>query len=152
MPSLDAPGDIPVVDKQNTSLRNQGGALVTTSGLLPQKGPTSEKTSTIIDPQGHDRSAASFGTQADRDKTQYSTLNLGETQKVTTSDEASLTDGNIKSTTGGPEPTAENQPEIRNKSVSQRSAYHTGGKIVINDSGHDNVVERKANDSVRPGP
>jgi len=141
MPSFDAP-NIPVVDKQNTSLRNEGGALVTTSGLAPQTGPTSVKTSTIIDPQGHDRSAADFGTQADREKTQYSTLNLGAAQKVTTSDDASLTDGDIKKTSGGPAPSAVSQPEIRNKPISQRSTYNTGGRIVVSDSRHDNLIVR----------
>ena len=150
MPSFDAP-NIPVVNKQNTSLRNEGGALVTTSGLLPQ-GETSVKTSSIHDPQGHDRSAASFGTQADREKTQYSTLNLGGTQKVTTSDDASLTDGDIKTTSGGPVPTALSQPEIRLKPVSQKSTYHTGGKVVIRNSDNDNDIVRQSNDSTRPGP
>ena len=145
MSSLDAP-NIPVVPKQNTSLRNEGGALVTTSGLAPQQGPTSTKTSTFHDPQTHDKSAAEFGTQVDEEKTQYSTLNLGGTQKVTTSDDASFTEGDIKITSGGPAPTAVSQPEIANKPISQRSVYNTGNKIVISDSRSSNVITRHPND------
>jgi len=152
MPSFDAPGEVPVVNKKNISLRNQGGALVTTSGLLPQTGPTSVKTSTIHETQGHDRAAADFGTQADRVKTQYSTVNLGVTKKTTTSDDSTLASENIKTTLGGPVPTAQSQPEIRLRSVSQRSTYNTGAKIVIRDSNHDQLIDRKSNTGERPGP
>jgi hypothetical protein len=145
MTSLDAL-NIPVVPKQNTSLRNEGGSLVTTSGLAPQQGPTSIKTTTVLDPQPHDRDVASFGTQVNETTVQYSTLNVGRAQKVTTSDDASLTDGDISFTSGGPAPTATSQPEIANKPISQRSAYNTGNRIVISDSDSSSVVERHSND------
>ncbi len=144
MPSFDAPG-IPIVPRQNTSLRNEGGSLVTTSGLAPQQGPTSTKSSTVLDPQPHDRSAASFGTQVNRTTVQYSALNVGGAQKVTTSDDASFTDGDISLTSGGPAPTATSQPEIANKPISQRSVYNTGNKIVVSDSDTSGVIERHEN-------
>jgi len=152
MPSLDAPGSVPVVDRQNASFRNEGGSLVVTSGLLPQTGPTSSKVSTALLPQGHDRSAAEFGTQPNRATTQYSTLCINPAKKVTTSDDASLTSGLISRATGKVAPTAGSQPEIALKPVSQRSTYHTGNKIVIRNSDDDSLVARQGNDSVRPGP
>ena len=152
MPSFDAPGSIPVVDKQNASFRNEGGALVVTSGLLPQTGPTSVKVSTLHLPQGHDRTAAEFGTQPDRVKSQYSTLCINPAKKVAQSDEKSLADGLVSRESGKVAPSAVDQPEIALKPVSQRSTYHTGGRVVIRNSNDNSLVGRKGNDSQRPGP
>ena len=120
---------------------------VINSGLPPQTGPTSSKVATILLPQGHDRSAAEFGTQPDRVKTQYSTLCINPAKKVATSDEASLADGLVSRQSGKVEPDAVNQPEIALKPVSQRSVYNTGSKIVIRNSDDDSLVARKSNES-----
>lgn len=152
MGSLDAPGSIKIVDKQNANFRNEGGAIVTTSGLLPQTGPTSSKISTLHETQGFDRSAAEFGTQPDKDKSQYSTLCINPGKKVATSDDASLGEGTISLETGKVEPSAVDQPEIFLKPVSQRSTYHLGGKVVIRNSDTDGLVGRKDNTGFTPGP
>ncbi len=142
MPSIDAPGSVPVVDRQNASFRNEGGSLTIVSGLPSQTGPTSAKVATILLPQGHDRSAAEFGTQPDRVTTQYSTLCINPTKKVATSDEVRLNDGVISRESGKVAPDAGNQPEIALKPVSQRSTYNTGGRIVIRNSDDDSLVAR----------
>lgn len=150
MGSLNAPGSIQIVTKQNASWRNEGGALVTVSGLLPQTGPTSSKTSTLNDPQQQNRTAASFGTNANEEVTQYSTLCINPGKKVTTSDDASLTGGEISLNTGKVAPDATSQPEIALKPVSQQSSYHTGNKLVVRNK--DGGVTRNDNTGFTPGP
>lgn len=150
MGSLNAPGSIPIVDKQNASWRNEGGALVSTSGLLPQTGPTSSKTSTLHDPQQQNRSEASFGTNANEERTQYSTLCIGPGKKVTTSDDASLEEGTISLNTGKIAPSSVDQPEIALKPVSQQSSYHTGNRLVVRNK--DGGVVRNDNTGFTPGP
>jgi hypothetical protein len=150
MGSLNAPGSIPIVDKQNASWRNEGGALTTVSGLSVQSGPTSSKISTLNDPQQQNRSAASFGTNADEVKVQYSALCLGVGKKITTSDDASLDGGTVSLNTGKVAPDAGNQPEIALKSVSQKSTYHTGNRLVVRNLNID--VVRNSSDGFTPGP
>jgi len=144
MGSLNAP-NIPVVDKQNANFRNEGGALVTTSGLAPQQGPTSQKTSTLGLPQGFNRSTAEFGTQPDTVISQYSTLCIGPAKKVARSNDQSLTDGLVSRNTGKVDPDADNQPEIALKSITQRSTYNTGGRVVIRNSENDGLIARQSN-------
>ena len=152
MGSLNSPGDIQIVDKQNAAFRNEGGSLVVTSGLLPQTGPTSSKVSTTLLPQGHDRPVAEFGTQPDRAIVQRSVTSSSPVVKVTSSEDKDLDGLLVDRHTEVVAPTAASQPEIANKPVSQHSTYHTGGRVVIRNSNHNNLIARQANDSVRPGP
>ena len=152
MGSLNAPGAIDIVTKQNASWRNEGGAIVTTSGLFPQTGPTSVKPVTLIDPQPQNRSAASFGTNADEDLTRLSTLCINPGKKVTTSDDASLDEGTISLNTGKVAPDADNQPEIALLPVSQRSTYNLGATVVVRNSADNSLVERNSNQGFTPGP
>jgi len=151
MGSLNSPGSIDIVDKQNANWRNEGGAIVASSGLFPQ-GVTSQKISTVHLPQGHDRSSAEFGTQPNRATTQYSTLCIAPAKKIATSDDGSLNDGLINRHTEKVAPSSTDQPEIRLKPVSQRSTYNTGNKVVVRNSDDDSLVGRQGNDSFIPGP
>lgn len=152
MGSLNAPGAVQIADKQNANFRNEGGALVTTSGLLPQTGPTSQKISTLHDPQGFDRSAAEFGTQPPVGSSQYHTVCQSPAKKTSTSNDKSLAEGLISRATTTVAPSATDQPEIANKPVSQHSTYHLGGKVVLRNSDQDSLVGRRDNTGFTPGP
>lgn len=152
MGSLNSPGSIDVVGKQNANFRNEGGSIVVTSGLFPQRGPTSSKVSTTHVPQGLNRSVAEFGTQPDRGVSQYSALCISPAKKITTSNDASLDVGLVSRTTNTVVPDSGNQPEIANKPVSQRSTYHLGGRVVVRNSDNDGLVGRNSNQGFIPGP
>ena len=150
MGSLNSPGSINIAAKQNASWRNEGGAIASESGLAVQSGPTSQKTTTLIDPQQQNRTAASFGTNADRTLTQYSTLCISPGKKVTTSDDASLDTPAISLNMGKVAPDATSQPEIALKPVSQQSSYHTGNRLVVRNK--DGGVTRNSASGFTPGP
>jgi hypothetical protein len=149
MGSLNSSG-IPIVTKQNITLRNEGGALVITSGLPPQ-GAMGVKVSTQQEVEGHNRSLAEFGTQVNEEVTQYSTVCIAPAKKTTSSDDATLNEALIARNLGKIAPDSGNQPEIANKPVSQRSAYHTGGRVVVRNSDDNSLVGRNANTGFIPG-
>lgn len=141
---------ISVVSKDNKTIRNQGGSIVTTRLNDAQTGPTSSKTSTTFNPDVVFRSEAELGTQPDENIAQRSTVRLGGLEKIATSDDASLSHGLINRFIGGVAPDENNQPEIGLKGVSQNSSYHTGNRIVVRNSDDDGLISREDNASVRP--
>lgn len=140
MASLNFDGSIKTPD--NTSYRNIGRAITSTSGVLPNdKGPL------VLSTPTWGRSEVEFGTNADKETVQYSTLEHASADKVA----ESIDDTVVKlSISNAFKPTETDQPEIANKPVSQHGAVHTGNGIAIRNSEADALVSREGNDSVRP--
>ncbi len=124
--------------RQNVTYRNIGNYVSATSGLIPNG----------RDEVVSDNGSVPFlrGTDADQEVTQYTTINLAPTKKITNTVDDSLVSRN---TTVLPV-SASGNPEISLIPVRDYSDRHTGNRVVLGDASDDTVITRRDNTSFRP--
>lgn len=136
MGSLNFDGTI--IQRQNETYRNIGGAISTTQQELPNSGSilVAENTNTPF----------LRGTDADQTLTQRATLMINPARKITDAP----TDSLVERQTERFVVSASGNPEIGLIPVRDFADRHTGDKIVLGDAATDTVVERRPNTSFRP--
>jgi len=136
MGSLNTDGSI--IQRQNETYRNIGGAISSTQQELPNVDVilVAENTNTPF----------LRGTDADIILTQYATMMINPARKITDSATNSLVERQTNTQTVS----ASGNPEIGLIPVRDYADRHTGNKLVLGDAATDTVVERRPNTSVRP--
>lgn len=136
MGSLNSDGSI--IQKQNATYRNIGGAITSTNQELPNTESILVEENSVPFPSG--------ATRADLTRTQWSTVLINPARKITDTTDDSLverqTDVQLVSGSGN--------PEIGLIPVRDYGDRHTGNRVVLGDAATDAVVERRLNTSVRP--
>jgi hypothetical protein len=136
MGSLNSDGSI--IQKQNETYRNIGGAISSTQQDLPNSGVILVAENTNV--------PFLRGTDADTTLTQYSTLLINPARKITDAATNSLVERQTETQTIS----ASGNPEISLISVRDYADRHTGNRLVLGDAATDTVIERRLNTSVRP--
>jgi len=136
MGSLNFDGSI--IQKQNETYRNIGGAITVTQQALPNVAATLVEESAAPFPSG--------ATRADLTKTQWAVQLIVPAIKITDSATNSLVrreeDVLVVSASGN--------PEIGLIPVRDYADRHTGDRVVLGDASNDTVVDRRPNTSFRP--
>ena len=136
MGSLNSDGSI--IQRQNETYRNIGGAISSTQQDLPNSGLILVAENTNV--------PFPIGTNADLILTQYATQMINPARKITDSATNSL----VERQTNTQAVSASGNPEIGLIPVRDYADRHTGDKIVLGDAATDTVVERRPNTSFRP--
>jgi hypothetical protein len=136
MGSLNLDGSI--IQRQNETYRNVGGAIRVTQQALPNITVTLTEENSVPFPSGASR--------ADLTTSQWTTQLISPTVKVTDS----ATDSLVSRNTNRFIVSASGNPEIGLIPVRDYSDRHTGDKIVLGDSSIDEVVSRRPNTNFRP--
>lgn len=136
MGSLNTDGSI--IQRQNDTYRNIGGAISSTPQELPNSG--------IILVAENTNVPFPIGTNADLVTTQYATQLINPARKITDA----ATDSLVERQTEVQVVSASGNPEISLIPVRDFGIRHTGDKVVTGNAAIDTVVERQDNTSVRP--
>lgn len=136
MGSLNFDGSI--IQRQNETYRNIGGAITVTDQALPNTSSILVEENSVPFPSG--------ATRADLVKTQWAVQLVAPARKITDAPSDSLverqTERFVVSESGN--------PEISLIPVRDYGDRHTGDRVVLGDASDDTVVERRPNTGFRP--